>query len=176
MRRCAWFLTVLAASVLVLVQCDSSLGGSDSGGAGADFDAHLYYTKSEIETKLAALEQVRVVTEPVANNYVTGLGYANGTDSYNAPSGFSGAIYQVTVMNNSGVAKTIEVHFSADNTAGNGTYWSTKISLDHGTLYQLCGVTKLYAGLTGVKGWLGSGSSAWDTNMSVMITPLYWLK
>ena len=170
MKKFAWFLTVLAASVMVFVQCDSSGGGSDSGGTGADFDANLYYTKSEIETKLTALEQIRVVTETVANNYVTGLGYANGTSPYDIPSGFSGAIYQVTATNASGAAKIIEVHFSANNAAGNGTYWSTKISLDTGTTYQLCGVTKLYAGLTGVKGWLGSG---WDTGMSVMITPLY---
>ncbi len=86
MRKFSRLFVVLAASGFLFIQCDSSSGGdTDSGGAGADFDANLYYTKSEIETKLAALEQVRVVTETVANNYINGLGYANGTDSYNAP-------------------------------------------------------------------------------------------
>ena len=175
MKRVIISFAFLFFTGFILLQCKSATS-EDAGGSGADFDSSQYYTKTEVDAKIAAT-QPQASTETVASNLVSGTGYSNGTSVFTVPSGFSGVIYQIVAQNNDTMLpKTINVHVSADNASGsgNGQNWSTKFTIPANTTSQVAGVTRLYAGSTGVRGWLDA-SSDWGT-LTVKIFPIYWLK
>jgi hypothetical protein len=84
------FTVFLTAAALLLVLGSCSSDSSSGGGSGAEFDASLYYTKTEIDSKLLDINAVltndyytktqvngRVMPVPGTSQNISSTGYAN---------------------------------------------------------------------------------------------------
>ena len=112
---CAVIVCVAAFSVM---SCDS--GSSSDGGAGADFDASQYYTKTEVDGLISSV----IDNSTDVHDSITGNDFAGGTATgWSSPAGAKGAIMELSVYNNTAslLISYIEVSSSDGTNANMGT-------------------------------------------------------
>ncbi len=115
---------VLGAATMVLVTSSCNLGGDSggtdgTGGSGADFDASLYYTKTEVDDKLFKIVENETQSTPKP---VTGNSYDTGTSFTVPDTNVKGVLLQVEYFTestyNPPADKTIYLRCGKDTTAG----------------------------------------------------------
>ncbi len=97
--------------------CASS---DDDGGSGADFDASLYYTKTEVDSLITTTDDriPAVIAAGTSGTTVTGTTYAAG-DEVTVPSDAIAALVEIQVINNTGGDSypVVSIGTAADNNA-----------------------------------------------------------
>lgn len=170
---------VLAAAVVFLISCDP-----DGGGAGADFDAALYYTKTEIDAMIdSAVQEAVDAAEPVDDTStalsLTGVDWAGRTGNFAVPSGgVERVLVEVIASNGSVDEKICYITFGSSETNGQVIAQFTLPGSDAG-YKQFLGIATVPAGATVMYGWhetVHAGAAADLTGVSISIKPKLWLK
>lgn len=180
-------LLVVAASLL-LGSCEPD--PADIGGAGADFDETLYYTKTDVDALIselytktevdAAVEAVRPVVGTASEKTLPDVGWAGRTGGFTVPEGATSVLVKVIAANsNTTVVKGI-FYMVFSETGSAGTLIG-EISIPPGTRTTYLGWAAVGSGATTMYGWhdsdSGHGGSAADlTDVTIRIQPVLWLK
>jgi len=93
---------MVLAMVLAFSMLSFSCGDGSDGGAGAEFDASLYYTKSEVYSKTEVDAMVPEIGS--GSGYIAGTGWDNRAESsgnpvaYAVPTGAKSAIFEIFIQ------------------------------------------------------------------------------
>lgn len=169
------FVCVVAATFSFI-----SCGGGDEGGAGADFDATQYYTKTEVDGLVTGV----VTNSSATADTITGNDFAGRTSTgWAAPAGAKAAIMELSITNSdSGSADLttyIEVSVSDETAASMGT--SMTVPAD-GTYYSKIFYVPVSGGKTIVayhpysSGHFGITDLTTIDNFEISVKPVAWLK
>lgn len=174
------FYHVLLFLVMLSVTGSGCSKDSSSGGAGADFDETMYYTKTQTDDKL----QYKVNFEPAngSKTTITSTGFANGA-SFTVPSGFTwvrGLFVEVYLRNQSSSTKIISLVLTSTNSPGSGgAYIVTLPAGAHSKQFVFFPPSSATAGSTVVL-WQDPaqayGEASTDlTNVTIEVTPNHWI-
>jgi hypothetical protein len=174
----AWGMTVALAIVGIVtgsvVACDSLFGSDDAdGGAGADFDGSLYYTKTDTDTLLNNV--IRSGTESAQT--LAGVDWAGKTPvGFAVPDGVSGAMVEVVVGNGSATDAMLYIQFSGDAT---GADLVVQAKVGAGLYNSFLGYTRVPAGSSTLYGWhdtIHSEAVGSLTGIDVSVRPVLWFR
>ena len=152
--------------------CEPPVG--PDGGAGADFDATLYYTKTEVDALVA--DVVRDTGE--TGQLLAGVDWDGRTPvGFTPPSDATGALVEIVATNGSATDKTYYIQFSSDDTGGSIVAQFTLIA---GAGYtSFTGYAVVPAGSGTMYAWhdtIHSGAAADITSVDISVRPVVWLK
>ncbi len=189
----------IALVLTSLFACDlmtSIFGRTPDGGAGADFDATQYYTKTEVDDLISSLSytkteidtQIDGLNEDISDMLVwannswqspSDVGWAGRTTSgFTAPEDATGALVEVFINNNSGEDKTFYVCFSPNSEASGLVLQTTAHDGDFETFV---GYSYIGSDSRTIYGWHDSDSghagAATDlTSVAFKMRPLLWIR
>lgn len=170
---------------IFLFACDPANGGDNGGGQGADFDASLYYTKTEIDARFyeksvvdAKLsETVRI--ETVTAKELTGVGWTGRTDGFTVPAGYKAAVMEIKgYKDSSGDPKNLSLTFGGTSSSSSMVVFDFTVFNDDSYYTHLVfieipeGTATLYAWHNTANG----GASADLDGVTVNVRPVAWFK
>ncbi len=173
-----------------VLACEMNLDDDPNGGAGADFDESLYYTKTEIDSLFSAYStaiEVNGLVEEVVQNAtteatqsITVVGWAGKTDGWSSPEGATSALFKIVLSGGTvDPNKALYITVSATNT-GSPSIISQFSVEDTGGFTSFFGYATFPAG-SDVYAWHDSdtGHAGAVTNLSgisVTVQPVVWFK
>ena len=179
---------IMAASLLmVFAACDPN-----NGGEGADFDDTLYYTKTDVDSMISALEteidqavsEAVDAVEPVDGTAdaiaLAGIDWVGRTPvGFNVPGdGVERVIVEITGYNGTGSGEQFYICFGSSET-NSETMAQFYLPADGG-YHSFLGLVTIPDGATTMYGWHDtSPASAYDgdyTGFSIYVRPKLWLK
>ncbi len=204
MNHRRFFLMGLFLTAAIAVGCSGGSDKNDSGGAGADFDASLYYTKSALDggalnnlyyTQTAA-DALLANKQDTATNKVMGMtgnpimltqanvGRANyNTTGWTVPAGAQSVLVKVTVAQNTPSAQPgdVSVRFRTVNSSdSHDPIVSARLSaIDFHTGTTIVGFFDLGfvpAGDTVIHAYIETCTRTYGTDMDVRVSPIMWLR
>lgn len=160
-------ISILLICLLVVIgSCTTGgiIGGdNNSGGEGADFDASLYYTKTEVDTMIANVSPLSGAGDPqwLSNS----LGWSNRTTGWAVPEGANMVLIKVRIMTPLSDGITI----NAEETDTTPDSWSLISGTGNSILmyFNVSGKDNIYA-------WADVNAPGGGGN--VELSPIAWLR
>lgn len=165
-------LIISIMAVFAVSGCSGDSSSNSSGGAGADFDATQYYTKTEIDSMLLDVVQSGGGGGPLT---ASNVGYDNGL-TLTVPAGATGALVKITGYNTSGSAQVIGISAGYAATGG-GVVFHGKLNTDYD---MVMGYVSFGAGTTDFRIWYNTGLGGAEyfnfTQCTLYVEPVAWFK
>lgn len=172
------FLSLIIALLLSLTLSNCKSSSDDSGGAGAEFDASQYYTKTEVDEKLSTV----ITGTSATGQTITGNDSAGGTATgWTVPTGTTSALFSITISNYSGA--TLCTYIGVGETYSGAIISTSTCVPNDGNYYATTFWAPVTAG-TNVKAFHDYSSghsgvtdlSSLSSNFEISVKPVTWLK
>jgi len=150
------YVLLIAGFISISLSCSLP---EDSGGSGAEFDASLYYTKDEVNSRIAD----KVVYDSASPQWIpSGAGFSNKTTGWAVPDGATVAVFEIKQMSTDG--NTTLVYFGETDTLPT----EVKFIDDAGSTWAFVPV----GGKAAIFAWADIAPSADNLEVS----PVMWVK
>jgi len=169
-----WVLGGVLIGLLFANVLACELDPDNDGGAGADFDASLYYTKAEVDALITTVVQDTGLDAQL----LAGAEWAERTPvGFSCPSDAKAVLVEIIGTNSSATDKSFYIQFSPDNT---GALIVGQFTLDANANYtSVFGYTTISPGSTTLYAWhdiVHSGAATDWTGVDISVRPVVWFK